>query len=111
MPPNWRGMLSTTRIGAGLLAPGVASKPATSDLRAAGSASPPRSTVDCSTVDWVIGSDIELQLPLVAQDALWSEDHDQHQRHTDDDVGELLGLLVVHDAVGHVRRGGVLDAD
>ena len=28
---------------------------------------------------WSVCSDIELQLPLVAEDALWSEDHDQHQ--------------------------------
>src|SRR3954447_21766569 len=105
MPPNCRTMLSTTRIGSGFPAPGRASKPDVSARRAAGSASP------VSTLGSAICSDIETQLPLVAQDALWSEDHDQHQRHTDDDVGELLGLLVAHDAVRHVRRGGVLDAD
>src|SRR3954465_5872853 len=105
MPPNCRTMLSTFRIGSGLPAPGLASKPAVSARRAAGSASP------VSTLGSAICSDIETQLPLVAQDALWSEDHDQHQCHTDDDVGELLGLLVAHDAVRHVRRGGVLDAD
>ena len=32
-------------------------------------------------------------LPLVSEDALRSEDHEQHQGDADEDVRELLGLL------------------
>ena len=37
MPPNWRTMVSTLRIGSGLAEPGVLSTPASSALRASGS--------------------------------------------------------------------------
>src|SRR3954452_4861627 len=87
MPPNCRTMWSTSRIESGLPAPGSASTPDMSSRRTAGSAS--------DAV--VVVSDIEPQLPLVTQDALGSEDHQQHQRDADHDEGELAGLLAVHD--------------
>src|SRR3954453_43941 len=87
MPPNWRVMLSTLRMTSGLAAPGSASTPAISWRRTAGSAIPFA----------VVVSDIEPKLPLVTKDALRPEDHQQHQGNADHDVGELAGLLDVHD--------------
>src|SRR5688572_14603966 len=101
MPPNWRTIVSTLRIGSGLAAPGARSTPAMRFLRTAGSDRSLRVTVAG------LGSDIEPELPLVAQDPLWSEDHQQHQRDTDDDEGELVGLLLAHEPV----EVGVGEAD
>src|SRR6187431_2248225 len=78
-------------IGSGLAAPGVrstcASIAATSARRLT------------TVVGW--SADIDRQLLLVAQDALWPEDDQQHQRDTDDDPAELLDLLGPHDALRH----------
>src|SRR6478672_4641127 len=103
MPPNARTMWSTTRMGSGLGEPGVASTVLISSWRTAGSPRPDAVAV--------MGSDIEPELPLVAENPLRSEDHDQHQRDADHDVGELLGLLAVHDAVRDVGVGDALDHD
>src|SRR6476619_2595340 len=95
-------MLSTRRMASGFPEPGSGSTPDISSRRAAGSASPLA----------VVVSDIEPELPLVTQDALWSEDHEQHQRDAHDDEGELAGLLAVHDVEVLVRgEVGVRDAD
>src|SRR3954471_9409545 len=105
MPPNCRTMLSTSRMESGLAAPGSASTRDMSSRRTAGSASD----------GVVVVSDIEPQLPLVTQDALWSEDHQQHQRDADHDEGELGGVLAVHDVEvvvgGQVGVGGGDDED
>src|SRR3954452_11281709 len=77
MPPNCRTMLSTSRMESGLAAPGSASTRDMSSRRTAGSAS--------DAV--VVVSDIEPELPLVTQDALRSEDHQEHQRDPDNDEG------------------------
>src|SRR6476661_7549444 len=103
MPPNARTMWSTTRMGSGLAEPGLASTVLISSWRTAGSPRPDAVAV--------MGSDIEPELPLVAENPLRSEDHDQHQRDADHDVGELLGLLAVHDAVRDVGVGDALDHD
>src|SRR4051812_7739164 len=95
MPPKFRTMVSTSRIGSGLAEPGSGVTPAIRARRASGSASCP---------GWepaTVVSDIEAQLPLVAQDPLWSEDDQQHQGDADADPRELGGLGGVHDAVGH----------
>src|SRR5215210_1330753 len=101
MPPNRRTMVLTTRIGSGFSEPGVASTSDINRRRASGSA------MD----GLVVCSGIELQLPLVAEDALWSEDHDQHQDHAHHDVRERLCLRGAHDAVGHVGVGDGLHED
>src|SRR3954449_5491917 len=79
----------------GLAEPGWGSTPAISLRRASGSAS--RGAVAVADVGPDMGSDIEAELSLVTQDALRSEDDQQHQCDTDDDEGELAGLLAVHD--------------
>ena len=106
MPPKLRMMLSTSRIGSGLAEPGLRRR-----RRPSGPRAPPGRPVRRTCRPTVVCSDIEAQLPLVAEDSLWSEDHQQHQRDTDADPGELCGLGGVHDAVGHHRVGGALDED
>src|SRR5690349_20100239 len=100
MPPKLRMMWSTSRIGSGLANPGSRETSAIRARRASGSASGPGVPVTA------VCSDIEAQLPLVAEDSLWSEDHQQHERHPDADPRELGGLGGVHDAVGHQGVGG-----
>src|SRR5215216_6617742 len=104
MPPKLRMMWSTSRMGSGLAEPGSGVTSAIRARRASGSARRPG-------VPATLVSDIEAQLPLVAEDSLWSEDHQQHQRDTDADPGELRGLGGVHDAVGHHGVRGALDED
>src|SRR4051794_23028409 len=103
MPPKLRMIWSTSRIGSGFADPGSAGTLAISARRTSGSASLPGVA---ATVVW---SDIEAQLPLVAEDSLWPEDHQQHQRDAHADPGELRRLGSVHDAVGHQGVGHALD--
>src|SRR4051794_12125690 len=77
-PPKVRRTSSTTRIGSGFLTPGTAST--------ASSALP----------------GIELDLPLVAEEALRSEDRQQHQGEADEHHAHLPDLRAVHDRLGDV---------
>ncbi len=87
-PPKRRTMSSTTRIGSGLVDPGSCGTSA----RAAAPAAAVR--VDGVAV---VGASagIERQLLLVAEDALRSEDHQQHQRQADQDEADLADLRAV----------------
>src|SRR5690606_34673587 len=76
MPPNLRVTWSATRSGLGLADPGTCLTE--------------RSTSAAAVV--VSSTDIERQLLLVPEDALWSEDDQQHQGHTDEHAADLLDV-------------------
>src|SRR4051794_49143 len=97
-PPNVRRMPSTTRIGSDFFDPGSRS----ASLRAARLLDVSTS-MTCSTSSISVG--IECQLPSVSEDALWSEDHQEHQGQSHEDEPHQAGLVAVHDGFRDERVG------
>src|SRR6478609_3138839 len=97
MPPNRRCTASTTRIGSTLATPGLTSpfvRPVVFGrlmLPVAGAAA----GSGVSSLD-------KGHLPLVSEDALRAEDHEQHECDADDDVDDGRRLLV-----GHRQQAGI----
>src|SRR3954454_18499111 len=82
-PPKVRFTPSTTRIGSGLATPGSVATP---------------SVQDGARVSEVT----DRHLPPVPDDALWSVDHEQHDRDADDDEAQRAHLVGVDEPVGQV---------
>ena len=86
-PPNVRTMLLPFTIGSGLGAPGSAGTPS-SALRAS-----------------LSSTGIDRNLPSIAEDPLWSEDHEEHEAQSEQDQADEAGLGVGHDEVRDQRVG------
>src|SRR6478736_8450078 len=100
-PPKRRVTLSITMMGSVLATPGTGSPlaspkdfaramlPVTGAGSDAGAASSGCPLLETPLLD-------KGHLPLVAQNALGAEDHEQHQRHTDEDVAQRARLDIGH---------------
>src|SRR6478752_1401074 len=95
-PPKVRRMLSALTIGSGLGAPGSCST-SRSAARAAEMSTPVAFSGVAVAVLVGVSAGIESQLPPVAEDSLWSEDHQQHQGEPHDDEPHQARLVAVHD--------------